>query len=65
SASGFLTFPVRLYPHPKGCLLYINPRVRGFFVSAKLLSVVACGYAFHLVIPFLLHSEFLNFFFTR
>ncbi|RJK71759.1 hypothetical protein CMV59_03875 [Escherichia coli] len=43
--------------------MYINPRVRGFFVSAKLLSVVACGYAFHSVIPFLLHSEFLNFFF--
>ncbi|CDK83490.1 Ribosomal large subunit pseudouridine synthase A [Escherichia coli IS25] len=45
--------------------MYINTRVRGFFVSAKLLSVVACGYAFHSVIPFLLHSEFLNFFFTR
>lgn len=47
------------------CLLYTSPRIRGFVISAKLLSVVACGYAFHSVIPFMPGSDFLNFFFTR
>ncbi|ECS6453650.1 RNA pseudouridine synthase, partial [Salmonella enterica subsp. enterica serovar Kentucky] len=49
-------------PH-SGCLLYTSPRIRGFVISAKLLSVVACGYAFHSVIPFMPGSDFLNFFF--
>ncbi|MDM6721294.1 inner membrane CreD family protein, partial [Escherichia coli] len=42
------------------CLLYTSPRIRGFVISAKLLSVVACGYAFHSVIPFMPSSDFLN-----
>ncbi|MBZ4090768.1 hypothetical protein JYG40_15455, partial [Escherichia fergusonii] len=33
-------------PPDKYCLLYTSPRIRGFVISAKLLSVVACGYAF-------------------
>ncbi|EBM9059910.1 RNA pseudouridine synthase, partial [Salmonella enterica subsp. enterica serovar Kentucky] len=28
---------------PYSCLLYTSPRIRGFVISAKLLSVVACG----------------------
>ncbi|WP_249544809.1 type II toxin-antitoxin system RelE/ParE family toxin, partial [Escherichia coli] len=30
-------------PLQQGCLLYTSPRIRGFVISAKLLSVVACG----------------------